>query len=202
MDKPDLAVPAMSDDLRRQRKSLIIVNLILFFMKFGKVTITKITSSGLQIEIDNPNAIYILLWVMLVYFFSRFYNQYRLEGLYLLNEAWKNSGDHIIMHSVKDRVRTKTQFKNYEFDILYSSISFKGNKPLVRLESPDKGVHQNFEILHLELWKHRFKTIIYLLRNHTQILDQRFPLALSFITLIYCGFFRWDGSILKLIGIW
>ena len=200
--KPDPAVFPISNQLHRQRKSLIIINLILLFMKFGEVNITKITSSGLQIEIDNPNAIYILLWVMLVYFLIRFYNQYRLEGLYLLREAWKNSGDHIILPSLKDRVRRNPGFEEYELNILYSRISYKDNKPFVRLEKPGTGEHESFKVTDYEVLKYRLKAIKYLLKNHTQILDQWFPLALSFITLIYCNITRWDGSILKLIGIW
>ena len=199
--KADPAVFPISIELHRQRKSLIIINVILFFMKFGEVTITKITSSGLQMEIENINAIYTLLWMMWVYFLIRFYNQYRLEGLYLLREAWRNSGDHTPIKELINAIRSKPGLENYDFDHPYSLIERDGKKYKLRITERDPET-DFVEISSSMAWKYRFKAIKYLLKNHTQILDQWFPLALSFITLIYCNITRWDGSILKLIGIW
>ena len=56
-----IKIDPMTEDLRRQRRNLMVVSFILCFMKYGGIVITKTTLFGTEIQIVNISAIYLAL---------------------------------------------------------------------------------------------------------------------------------------------
>lgn len=68
----------LSEGVVRQRRNLIIISGVLVMLKFGKVEITKLSVASIEFNFGNPEAMYIALWAMYIYFFIR-YIQYVVE---------------------------------------------------------------------------------------------------------------------------
>ena len=61
----------------RQRRSLIIISLLLLFAEISGITIRKINVLGNEVQIDNPSLVYVALWIAWIYWFIRYYQYFR-----------------------------------------------------------------------------------------------------------------------------
>ena len=77
-------VPEMSEGLRRQRRNVLLLSGVLWFMKYGGLTVTKARLLGIELELQEPSAIYVALWVAWAYFLVRYYQYFRQEAVMAL----------------------------------------------------------------------------------------------------------------------
>lgn len=80
-------VDPMSEDLRRQRRNLVLVSFVLCFMKYGGVSITKTSVLGSEIQFSNTSSIFFGVWLLWIYFFIRYYQYFMQEGLQRISIA-------------------------------------------------------------------------------------------------------------------
>lgn len=84
MFEPKLKI-AMSDHLLRQRRNLILVCVLLWFKKYGSVTLaSKASLSGLDITIKNPDALPLAMCLAFLYFLFRYAQYFSTEGIVAL----------------------------------------------------------------------------------------------------------------------
>ena len=69
----------MTESLRRQRRNLIITSLIIVFILYSEVEISKINILGIEIVTPNQNALTNILWIIWAYFLIRFYQYLKVE---------------------------------------------------------------------------------------------------------------------------
>ena len=55
----------------RQRKSLLLVSLLLFFIYYSHLSINEVIVQGLRITVAIPESVHFMLWVTWLYFFIR-----------------------------------------------------------------------------------------------------------------------------------
>ena len=199
----ELQINPMSDDLRRQRRSLITIGLVLTIMKYSGIKITKFSLFGAELSISNTNAVYILLWMMWFYFLIRFYEYYRQEGLASLRSGWLLSNDTCFSSKIKDYVKEQySELESSSFDIKYSDLTSKNwfqKRYSARGHAAMKG--KDIEVV-IPIWKfstERTKSFIHFVRNRSQFSDYVLPMMMAIWTFIYCGLLDWQGSFFNLI---
>ena len=64
----------------RQRKSLLLTSMLLFFVYYAHLTISSITSPNLNVELAVPEALHFILWVSWGYFFLRYIQYYLITA--------------------------------------------------------------------------------------------------------------------------
>lgn len=69
----------MSEHLIRQRRNLIITSLIVIFILYTEVQISKISLFGIEIETPKQQALMNSLWAIFSYFSVRYYQYLRIE---------------------------------------------------------------------------------------------------------------------------
>ena len=97
----------MSEELRRQRRSLMVISLVLIFMKYSNLTITKFPLLGGEFTLENEVAVFVLLWLMGFYFGFRYYQYYRQDGLSSLRTAWQSSNNTFFAPKIVDYIKTQ-----------------------------------------------------------------------------------------------
>jgi hypothetical protein len=86
----------MSDSLLRQRRNLIITCALLWLLKFGGVSFTKLSLAGFDIEFTRPHVITLSLWIAYTYFFYRYYVYFVADGLHKLDGTFVNAIDKVV----------------------------------------------------------------------------------------------------------
>lgn len=69
----------MSDHLIRQRRNLIITSLIVIFILYTDVQISKISIFGIEIQTPKHETLMNSLWAIWIYFLIRYYQYLRIE---------------------------------------------------------------------------------------------------------------------------
>ncbi|MCK4837309.1 MAG: hypothetical protein KAS94_00825 [Desulfobulbaceae bacterium] len=69
----------MTEDLRRQRRNLLVVSITIIFLRFGGVTISKVALLGTEFSFQNIQALYAAIWLAYFYFLLRFYQYFMQE---------------------------------------------------------------------------------------------------------------------------
>ena len=187
MSKPELE--PMSEDLRRQRRNLMAISFLIWFLKFCGIKIVKISVLGAQAEIGNPEGIIIAIWIIWFYFLIRYYQYYRHEGLKSLRQAWIISHEGPYNKKLNDLVKEKySEIDSQRLNLKYTNLEKDGlfkKKYFARESSAFQGKNIEFSINEWKLWNEKLKTVLDFIRNRTQFMDYLLPFIISLTVLIY-----------------
>lgn len=203
-----IKIDPMTEDLRRQRRNLIMISFILCFMKYGGVVIAKTTLLGTEINFTNILAIFLALWLIWLYFCIRYYQYFMQEGLPkirfsindMLTEKCRIKIKSIVISKHPNIEEGSSQM--FDYNILkktnWFTILFIGREP-IKNDAFGKKQEFNMEINIWELWKEFLKSYCQVFFNQSVITDYIFPILFGVFTFIYCNFGNWDGRVLNLI---
>lgn len=196
----------MSEDLRRQRRNLLGISLILCFIKYGGISINKISVFGVEILFSNISAIFLALWLIWFYFAFRYYQYFRQEGVRKLNISYVDMMNNKCREKLKKIVTSdhpnlvKGNRQQFDYNIL---IMKKLNWHTIVFQGQDKTNDQeNVEFeMHIKmwsLWKEVLTSFYQLMVNQSIVSDYIFPIAFAIFTIIYCNLNDWPGRISKI----
>ena len=81
----------MTESLLRQRRNLIITCVLLWMLKYGGVSFTKLSFAGFDIEFARPHVLTLSIWIAYAYFLYRYYLYFLSEGVTKLQSATENA---------------------------------------------------------------------------------------------------------------
>lgn len=84
----------INEGLLRQRRNLMLINIILFAINYIGITIKQAYFIGVLVKLENPNALITIIEISSIYFFIR-YIQYYLKDEKALNYIKKLNNDNI-----------------------------------------------------------------------------------------------------------
>ena len=188
----------MSSDLLRQRRNLLILSAILFFLKFAEIEIEKFSIVGIEFSsFKNPNSIFMALWIAWIYFAVRYYQYFSQEGFPCFKCVFREVLDGKSAKKI-DKIVRKDYPTKITKNVTYTTLKGWGWEYSGQIEKKPDGIggHQieNFK-LPISRW-HLFPEIInsffYVALNRSAFTDYILPIILAIIALCYC-FKGWDG---------
>lgn len=69
----------MESGLLRQRRNLIVLSCLLIVYNFADIKVKQVGLMGTSIEVGNPAALTLIIWVVWFYFFLRYYQYWSTE---------------------------------------------------------------------------------------------------------------------------
>src|SRR3989344_6515275 len=96
----------------RQRRNLIAISLVLFFVQFGEVTIRDIKLVETTLLINHPAAVNWALWVAFFYWFYRYYVYFRDAGDKGFRETHRSRLAVLVQRWFKKQFDTDSTWKN------------------------------------------------------------------------------------------
>ncbi len=189
----------MGEGLLRQRRNLMIASILLWIMKYGGVTFSKVSFVGFDIAFKNSNALILAIWIAFAYFLFRYYQYFSDEGVKNLqsvfSQAIQNKCAPIIRSLVEEKFPASHAPFGYRYDFLKQNAwIYKGN-------TLNNGGHNStpFElpIARWKLWKGIMSAIMDSVFRNSVVTDYLLPLVVACFVLYYCGVDDWKGSFLN-----
>lgn len=206
MNLDRLRIDPMSEDLRRQRRNIILISFILCFMKYGGIQITKTSVLGAEVQFNNASAIFFGIWLIWIYFLIRYYQYFMQEGLRnIMISLTDNLTDKCrpVLKSVVKSEHPEVQIGSQTFDYNvhkkknWYTIEFIATEP-----KHTKGHINGFDPIQFNMlisfWKLRtgiIKSWIKLIFNQSVMTDYLFPILFALFTVIYCNIGNWPGAL-------
>ena len=195
----------MTDGLLRQRRNLIIACVLLWTMKYGGITISKILLAGFEVHLQRPEAIIQAIWIAFAYFLYRYYQYFSSEGVSKLKEVVAQKLNERCEPIIKRRVKSAHPYNNDA--VLYAYDVLKTNRWIYHgqdhIPDDDGKIYRtttfDFEITRISLAVPMAKAISDSLFRNSVATDYIFPFALAAFVLFYCGQADWQGSFLNFI---
>ena len=79
----------------RQRKSLLLVSLLLFFIYYSHLSINEVIVQGLRITVAIPESVHFMLWVTWLYFFIRYMQYFKMTAGESLPEVYRRERENL-----------------------------------------------------------------------------------------------------------
>lgn len=210
----------LSEGLTRQRRNLIIISGVLFMLKFGEVKINKLSVASIDFTFNNPNAIYVALWLMFVYFFIRYF-QYTMEES---NEEMNN-----LYFKEMDRITAEPIAQLLSNQYMEEARNHPEIMPLVEMGTPPKfycepysklrrregilygnakrhlsGMHPQdipIELKEAQLLRYKQFVVLKLCFHYTLFTDIAFPFLIAITAFFYAGLGGWQGAIGNVVSV-
>ena len=195
----------MSEGLLRQRRNLFIVCAILWLMKYGGITLKKLSLAGFELEFARPEALILALWLAYAYFLYRYYQYFTNEGLEQLRSVYAKALNErcepIIRGIVKGAYPQSNDQMLYAFPVLRQNGWVYRGQYYDRDEDGTAKEVLSFElpIKLVALRRGVFQAVIESTFRSSVVTDYLLPFALAAFVLWYCGSANWPGSFLNLV---
>lgn len=190
----------MTEGLLRQRRNLFICCILLWAMKFGGISLTKISLAGFELSFKNPDVITLSIWLAFAYFFYRYYQYFIADGMEKLHAEKEFLLNKYCNEKIKylyDKYRPSQKCEcNYTFSNLKSQkwiITFsehndwEGNLEVMGTKKINK----------LSLFKGGTQACMHIVFRSTVVTDYLLPFFFAFGILYYCGKNDWQGSFIN-----
>jgi len=96
--------------LLRQRRNIVSISCVLLVYDFADIKIKQVGFMGTAVEIGNPAALSIMVWVVWLYFFVRYY------------QYWAGEKDAYVLRDLREMVKERSRkycIKKYVLDSNY-----------------------------------------------------------------------------------
>lgn len=195
----------MSDSLLRQRRNLLIACILLWLLRYGGVTFTKLSFAGFDIEFARPHVITLSIWIAYFYFLYRYYLYFVSDGLHKLETAFIVSIDEKCSTPIKRIVLLKepdyqVEPTHYLSAIRHRKWVFAGQKIIRNSKGdPERGVPFELPISPWQLIGPISHAVMSTCIRSSVVTDYLLPFAIAFFILWYCGSTDWSGSFLSIL---
>lgn len=195
----------MTQGFIRQRRNLIITNILILFLALAKVQIEQLSVAGVQFgAFKNPKAILLFLWLAWAYFLYRYSVYFLEEGPSNLLKTWRRDFEAIVSPRIKSLV-----YKAYDKPndgCAYSYWVLRRNGYIYNGQAYEQAEGDEERIFNFELPVHRRQIIPWEIMAFLRfaifsppMTDYILGFVLSFGVATYCGFIlSWGGGILNL----
>lgn len=193
----------MGEGLLRQRRNLITTCILLWFMKYGGVTFTKISITGFDISFANPAAVTTAIWCAFLYFLYRYYQYFSDEGIKKLSSVFENALEISCRPIIRDLVESlpTTLGGNYSYKSLkINNWIYQWNEQgayNTATASADNTSREE-KITRWMLRKGIFKAYADSIFRNSVVTDYLLPFFLAGFVIYYCGSNNWHGSFIRL----
>ena len=182
----------MSEHLIRQRRNLIITSLIVIFILYTGVEISKITIFGIEIETPKQQSLVNSLWAIWGYFLIRYYQYLRIEpdtGFWDIC-IYKAKINIAIMvdRQIHNEIELGTRIKRSVMLQNMEKKSFLKWEYVIKDYSPEKGVEEEIKRIEINSYKFIipiFKGVLDTIINTAKFSDNVFPVLLALSTASY-----------------
>lgn len=179
--------------------------MLLWVMKYGGVTFSKISFAGFDVDFKNPNALIAAIWIAFSYFLYRYYQYFSEEGVTKLSEVFGSKLEIKCEPIIKELVKKMYPTNNDALRYSYAFIErdgwvYKGHALGEYEPTTGKTNDERFEIK-INRWmlkKGIFTALIGTVFRNSVVTDYLLPFALAGWVLYYCGRNNWNGSFLRL----
>jgi len=104
-------------DFLRQRRSLIAISILLLFAEVSGIEIKEINILGNKVVVNNPQVVYVALWIALLYWFIRYYQHFRdLGDKGLKSSIYKKMAELVGKASFRRLLNDPNFHKKYEYE--------------------------------------------------------------------------------------
>ena len=189
----------MSDGLTRQRRNLILISILLWFLQFGGVKVGKLSILGIEFEhFSNSSAVYVALWLGWLYFLIRYYQYFAQEGIPKLIKAYGDTMDLICSPTIRKLVLASHPHDIREDCGLHTlkkwDWTYHGQEEIGQDATGELKLNNyTMKISKWILWKEIIRSIWSISVNQSAITDYILPLVLAGCVLIN-GYSGWEGS--------
>lgn len=182
----------MSDGLARQRRNLLAVSVILVFVKFAGVKIEELVFLGINFgTLENPQAIYLGIWLVFLYFAIRYYQYYMQEGRSRLHNSLNAFVEPKLQKIGRDICREIAEDASYEPANL-SALRFADWTFKITYKDTESSLGDSSrKVRKVRLTKTQrinayLSSAIYVVLNRSEASDFILPFIVAFGALIYC----------------
>lgn len=171
----------MNSDLLRQRRNLIGISAVLLIFDFAQVKITKVSILGTELLVGNAQTLMYCAWVLLGYFFLRYYQYWRAEPEQHIRATFKQRLDTHARSYTKAKVIQDSSgqvFDNYKITrtgLVSWSYTLQGYDPTEG--SIKDGQTSRLPEWRLAIWS--LKSIAYVVLQTPHATDHILPFVLA-----------------------
>ncbi len=190
----------MSESLLRQRRNLLLSSIVLWFMKYADVSITKASFSGVDFNMNNASAIFTATWIAFAYFLYRYYQYFSDEGIARLRGAIQKALNEKCGPAIAAFIKESRNNENdTDLEPNYSLVKNNNWKFYGQTQVRDEagGHHlESFE-MYVPRWVFvKYEVVAYLdvVFRKSVVTDYLLPFVVALIVLWYCGDVEWNGS--------
>lgn len=183
----------IQDGFIRQRRNLIAVSLVLWFVETSSLTLSKLNILGNEFPISNPAAVNHALWIAWVYWFVRYYQYFRhAHGIQQTMEAFHGH----MYHPMKDLAlaRGRHVYPEPEFFVSIDRIASRSlGKWVARLvvdprtstSGTDKRILHDEPLSFRDLFMPRIRAAWYLVVRTRFVTEYILPFLVALIPLSF-----------------
>ena len=210
-----------SPDLRLHRKFILVLCFILIFLKYGGVSISSVSLLGTIINIANRNALFLGLWIILLYSILRYWQYFNQDSWDSFKRSFRRLQDryyqrkflHLLQSVIEPEKLVDQSYSEYhnlpEFSRGAKSgfwkrkyvLNVSTKNPADFKNSIGPALHAHVDVEY-SLFKHfpkqTLKVAWHFVMNTPIFFEFIFPFLLIAFTIIYCGFGNWEGSFANL----
>lgn len=197
----------MTEGFIRQRRNLIITNILILVLALAKVQIEQLSVAGVKFgAFKNPTVLLVFLWLAWAYFLYRYSVYFLEEGPKNLVNIWIRDFETI----VNPRIRTLVYqaYDNPNDGCAYSYWSLRrygfiyNGQAYKQAEGDVKRVFNfQFPIRRRQIFLWETMAFLRFSIFSPPVTDYIFGFILSFGVAAYCGFiFDWDGNLMRLFS--
>lgn len=198
--------------LLRQRRSLILVSALIYFLSISGATITKdITVLNVTLAISHIHHIYLTLWLVWWWFFYRYYQYYKQEGSLKVKDEVNRQLTSSIEQRLNRLMKSEQPGKSSSEDGYRHCQTVRRDSAFricaqigIQIHSRGGGhsVKHDWEEIEIPFyWKDLVATYYDFFMRRSEFTDYLFPIFFAITAFIYAYFFSdWDGSFCKLIA--
>lgn len=106
----------MDSGLLRQRRNLVSISSVLIVYDFAEIKIRQVGWMGTSIEVGNPAALSIIVWVVWLYFFLRYYQYWSSEKD---ANVWRDLNDLVSYRAIAYCEKKYSLDRNFNWDGSY-----------------------------------------------------------------------------------
>ena len=187
----------MSDDLRRQRRNVILVTVIVWFLKYGDVSITRLGILGIELSLNEPSAIYGALWITWGYFIIRYYQYFRQEAMAVIRKTWKDITNRHCSPTLSAIIHADPRYESRGMVIQYSHTKRVG---FMTRRFGKSGGKYFLDIPFRAYWKTWIAATYQFVLNRSVLMDFVFPWVLAAGVFLYANLGDWQGGLLALVA--
>lgn len=196
----------MQEDLRRQRRNLIVMSLLLIFMKCGGMTINKMSIFGAEIVLSNISVVYIFIWLIWGYFLIRYYQYFMQKGFAETNRVFKDMINKRCSSKIEELVRASDpSLGQLEGEMRYCILKKASwtTRLFIGEARNDRSLYEPMKQIEVPIsvravWKEIMFSIFRVLVNHTVATDYLLPIFLALFTFTYCNYGNWQGNLFNI----
>lgn len=182
----------MSASLLRQRRNLIIVSLVISFILYSKVEISKIVIFSIEFLTPNPEALLNVLWLIWFYFLVRYYQYLMVEPAIGIKTEFFRKFETLCSNTMLNEFIDK--YPERKLEISDFSIYQLRKKSFLNWELPiyifhpaegKKDEYASENINALLLMKSFIKSSWHVFLHTPRVTDYAFPFILAALTAFY-----------------